>query len=787
MALPLRHAISTLDRSAVRDEARAHFGLTGEAPVLLVFGGSQGAMRLNSVVAGALPALRSHGIEVLHAFGGRNDPPAASDGYVPVPFIERMDLAYAAADLALTRAGAMTCAELAAVGLPAVYVPLPIGNGEQRINALPVVEAGGGLLIDDAQITAEWLTATAVDVLHDGDRLQRDGCGRVRPWGAGRRRAAGPHRHAGGIGRWTMTEPASLGRVHIVGIGGAGMSGIARIMVAQGVQVSGSDAKDSRRLQALRAVGVDARVGHDAALVADIDTLVVSTAIPESNVERAAARDSGIRELSRAEALAAVMAGSRGVAVSGTHGKTTTTSMLTVALQHCGVDPSFAIGSELNESGSNAHLGTGEVFVVEADESDGAFLHLAPVAAIVTNVEADHLDHWGTYEAIEQGFLEFATGIRDRDGFVVVCVDDLGGARLALRAREAGVDVRTYGESVEADYRLSDARLTDTGWAFDTVHNGVRLGEIELKVPGKHNALNAQAAFVTGLGLDYPASDLRAGLESFSGTRRRFDFKGQVGQIRVFDDYAHHPTEIEATLRAARDVVGGGRLVVAFQAHHYYRTAMFVEEFGAALGPGRRGGRARGLRAGGDADPGRQRADDGGQRPAAGRAGRLRAVLVGGRRPPGRPRRPGRHHHDPRRRRHRDDRPRGARPAARARGDVMTAPVVERPVGPGTGTAAGAAAATALAAHRARPARCRPRRRVRCGPSGSPRCSPPRACGSSGSRARGPTPRSPPPPSRSACRWPASTPRRPSAPCARCRGCWPPRCAAAGRARSSSP
>jgi UDP-N-acetylmuramate--alanine ligase len=372
--------------------------------------------------------------------------------------------------------------------------------------------------------------------------------------------------------------------VHIVGIGGAGMSGIARIMVAQGLAVSGSDAKDSRRLQALRAIGVDARVGHDAALVDGIDALVVSTAIPPGNVERVAARERGIPELSRATALAAVMVGSRGVAVSGTHGKTTTTSMLTVALQHCGVDPSFAIGSELNESGSNAHLGTGDVFVVEADESDGAFLLHAPVAAIVTNVEPDHLDHWGTYEAIEQGFLDFAVGVRDRDGFVVVCCDDLGGARLAQRAREHGVDVRTYGEAHEADYRLADARRDGIGWTFDTVHNGVRLGEITLQVPGKHNALNAMAAFVTGLGLDLPAADLRTGLESFSGTRRRFDFKGQVNDIRVFDDYAHHPTEIEATLRAARDVVGDGRLIVAFQAHHYYRTALFTREFGEALG-----------------------------------------------------------------------------------------------------------------------------------------------------------------------------------------------------------
>ncbi|MHB1067113.1 MAG: UDP-N-acetylmuramate--L-alanine ligase [Candidatus Nanopelagicales bacterium] len=375
-----------------------------------------------------------------------------------------------------------------------------------------------------------------------------------------------------------------LGRVHIVGIGGAGMSGIARIMVAQGLRVSGSDAKDSRRLQALRAIGVDARVGHDAAMVSGADAVVVSTAIPAANPERAAAAERGIPVLSRATALAAVMSGRRGVAVSGTHGKTTTTSMLTVALQHCGLDPSFAIGGELNESGSNAHLGSGDLFVVEADESDGAFLHLAPVAAIVTNVEADHLDHWGTFEAIEQGFLEFALGVRDRDGFVVVCIDDLGGARLAQRAREAGVDLRTYGEADEADYRLADARLDGLGWTFDTVHNGVRLGEISLAVPGKHNALNALAAFVAGLGLDCPSADLRAGLESFSGTRRRFDFKGQVGGVRVFDDYAHHPTEIDATLRAARDVVGSGRLVVAFQAHHYYRTAMFTKEFGEALG-----------------------------------------------------------------------------------------------------------------------------------------------------------------------------------------------------------
>jgi UDP-N-acetylglucosamine--N-acetylmuramyl-(pentapeptide) pyrophosphoryl-undecaprenol N-acetylglucosamine transferase len=175
MALPLRRSISTIDRAALRGEARAYFGLSADAPVLLVFGGSQGAMRLNSVVVSALPTLRDSGVQVLHAYGSRNDAPPALSGYVPVPFISRMDLAYAAADIALTRAGAMTCAELAAVGLPAIYVPLPIGNGEQRVNALPVVSAGGGLLIDDADITAEWLTDTSAGLLHDGDRLRTMG------------------------------------------------------------------------------------------------------------------------------------------------------------------------------------------------------------------------------------------------------------------------------------------------------------------------------------------------------------------------------------------------------------------------------------------------------------------------------------------------------------------------------------------------------------------------------------------------------------------------------------
>lgn len=377
---------------------------------------------------------------------------------------------------------------------------------------------------------------------------------------------------------------ATLGPVHVIGVGGAGMSGIARVMVSRGVNVSGSDAKESRRTAALRALGVEVHIGHDPAQIPVGATVVISTAIKEANPELAAARTRGLRVLTRAEALAVLMAGSKGIAVSGTHGKTTTTSMLTVALQHCGADPSFVIGSELNESGSNAHAGDGELFVAEADESDGSFLQLGAFAGIVTNVEADHLDYWGSLEAVERGFDDFAAGIGSRGGFIVICVDDPGGAALAERLKGSEIDVLTYGESAAASNRVNVINTQGSGWTFEVVVKGVRTSPITLQVPGQHNMLNATAALVCGLGLGFNVGQLAEGLAAFSGTRRRFEFRGQADGVRVYDDYAHHPTEIAATLRAARDAVGDGRLVVAFQAHHYYRTALFSKEFGQALG-----------------------------------------------------------------------------------------------------------------------------------------------------------------------------------------------------------
>src|SRR3954462_687739 len=260
---------------------------------------------------------------------------------------------------------------------------------------------------------------------------------------------------AADVAAWKDPIPAlgSLGAVHFIGIGGAGMSGIARIMLARGLQVSGSDRRDSPAMRALAALGARVEVGHDPAHLGEAATVVVSTAIRAENPELAAARERGLRVLPRAVALASVMAGSRSVAVAGTHGKTSTTSMLTVAVQACGADPSFAIGGTLNESGSNAHAGEGDVFVAEADESDRSFLLLAPYAGIVTNVEADHLDNYGDLAAVEAAFDRFLSTVHP-DGFVVVCADDPGAAR--LRSMDCAAPLRTYGTAEDADLVLAD-------------------------------------------------------------------------------------------------------------------------------------------------------------------------------------------------------------------------------------------------------------------------------------------------------------------------------------------
>jgi UDP-N-acetylmuramate--alanine ligase len=394
------------------------------------------------------------------------------------------------------------------------------------------------------------------------------------------------------MGLVTVVEPVplgELGRVHFAGIGGAGMSGIARVLLARGVAVSGSDSARSGLLDELAAAGARVHVGHAAANIADADTLVVSTAIRPDNPELAEARRRGIRVLHRAAALASAMLGSRGIAIAGTHGKTTTTSMITTILRGCGADPSYVIGGILAETGLGAAHGSGDTFVAEADESDGSFLMLSPEAAVVTCIEADHLDNYGSLAEIEAAFLAFAGRITP-GGLLVACADDPGASALAAAAAGLPVRVRTYGSAGDADYRVSG--VTPRGMATRlTVTPGPRAPisapgglPVEIGVPGRHNALNAAAALATAIELGYPAGQVVSGLAGYGGALRRMELKGEADGVRVLDSYAHHPTELTADLKAARDVADGGRVIAIFQPHLYSRTRLFAAEFAAALG-----------------------------------------------------------------------------------------------------------------------------------------------------------------------------------------------------------
>jgi UDP-N-acetylmuramate--alanine ligase len=373
-----------------------------------------------------------------------------------------------------------------------------------------------------------------------------------------------------------------LGKVHFIAIGGAGMSGIARIMLKRGIAVSGSDARDSELLGQLSDLGAKVFVGHAAEQVGDADTVVVSSAIRENNPELVAARRRGLRVLHRAAALAALMAGRRGVAVAGTHGKTTTTSMLTVTLQHAGADPAYCIGGQLVTTGLGADEGGGEVFVAEADESDGSFLMLAPELAVITNVEADHLDNYGGFEKVKESFARFVERIGP-GGVLIAGADDPVAMELARLGRSRGLTVRTYGQTPGADLRITGFSPRGLGSRFEIEG----LGPVELTVPGLHNAHNATAVVAVALALGHDFETVRAGLAAFGGARRRLERKGAAGGAEVFDSYAHHPTELIADLRATRDYVeqkGGGRIVAVFQPHLYSRTRFFAAEFGAALG-----------------------------------------------------------------------------------------------------------------------------------------------------------------------------------------------------------
>jgi UDP-N-acetylmuramate--alanine ligase len=366
--------------------------------------------------------------------------------------------------------------------------------------------------------------------------------------------------------------------IHFVGIGGAGMSGIAEVLVNLGYQVSGSDLKATPVTDRLKRLGVRIAIGHRPPNVEGAHVVVTSTAVSSQNPEVMAARTQGIPVIPRIEMLAEIARLKYTIAIGGTHGKTTTTSMIASVLQAGGLDPTVVVGGRLKHLDSGARLGKGEYLVAEADESDGSFLKLSPALAVITNIDNDHLDYYGTFDKIADAFVQYANHVPFY-GCVIVCFDDPH-----VRAHLARISRRVVTYGLDASARLQAQNLhTDGGASFDAVEDGKVLGRIQLQVPGRHNVLNALAAVATGLELGIPFAKIAEGLAAFDGVGRRLELKGERNGITVIDDYGHHPTEIRATLSALRDRYPKRRLVALFQPHRFTRTQALWSEFAHAF------------------------------------------------------------------------------------------------------------------------------------------------------------------------------------------------------------
>ena len=376
---------------------------------------------------------------------------------------------------------------------------------------------------------------------------------------------------------FSVPVPQDLGTVHFVGIGGSGMSGIARILLGMGHKVTGSDLRDTDNVKALRDLGATIHIGHDAAHLGNPDTVVVTSALWPNNPEYLLAKERGIPVLHRSMALAYLTGKKRVIAVAGAHGKTTSTGMIITALLELGQDPSFVNGGVIAALGSSSAAGSGELFVIEADESDGSFLHYETAVALITNVDADHLDHYGSEEAFEAEFGRFAQGAKE---FVAISSDDPGAVRVTGLLRDKRI--LSFGYAADATVRLKNVDASGARVSFELEYAGATYAA-ELSVPGEHNAINAAGAFAVLVGLgNEPAASL-AGIAKFGGTERRFELHGEERGVKVYDDFAHHPTEVAAALKAARAVVGDGKLITVFQPHLYSRTRLMAKEFAEAL------------------------------------------------------------------------------------------------------------------------------------------------------------------------------------------------------------
>ncbi len=367
-------------------------------------------------------------------------------------------------------------------------------------------------------------------------------------------------------------------QIHFVGIGGIGMSGIAEVLLSLGYTVTGSDLKANDTARRLETLGARVEIGHRAENVDEADVVVYTSAAAADNPEIVEARTRGIPVIPRAEMLAELMRLKHGIAIAGSHGKTTTTSLVATVLTHAGLDPTVVIGGKLNAIGTNAKAGSGDILVAEADESDGSFLKLSPTIAVITNIDPEHLDHYGSHEAIKRAFVDFAERIPFY-GLAVLCLDHPHVQDILPKIDRRIV---TYGTSVQADYRADNIELHGPSTEFDLCRHGDALGRFSVHLTGRHNVLNALSVIAVADELDVPLDVTREALASFEGVQRRFTILGEVNGITLVDDYGHHPAEIEATLEAARSGYKR-RVVVAFQPHRYTRTRALFDDFARAF------------------------------------------------------------------------------------------------------------------------------------------------------------------------------------------------------------
>ena len=568
---PVPAAVLEADRGAARDR----FGVPADARCLLVMGGSQGARSINLAAIEAFAERPGRDFHVIHLAGRRDfeqldrrlKATPHGDRYTLLAYEPDLGDVLAASDLALARSGG-SIFELTAAGRPAILVPYPHATADhQSANAAWMEGAGAALTIRDEELSAERLEAEVREPVRRRGAARRDGIGLGRA-GPPRRRAADRRRGPGGCA--VSSSPDSgwdSRRLHFIGIGGAGMSGLALVCARLGATVTGSDRADSSYMERLRHAGLEPRVGHDAANLPEGAEVVVSTAIGDDNPELALARERGASVIHRGALLAELCAEKRLIAVAGTHGKTTTTAMLVWALRAIGADPAFFVGGEVPGLGdgeaANAGWGEGEWVVAEADESDASFLRLRPEIAVVTNVEMDHHTRWGSLAELHRAFREFIAGAAG----VVLPVD-------------GGLDDLIEGDSPPTGRFVVHGTTNRPVGGFGADRPGP--AELPLVVPGRHNLLNARAALaaVELAGFDVEAA--AAALAGFPGVRRRLELKGERDGARVYDDYAHHPTEVRAALSALREL-GPARLIAVFQPHLYSRTRALSEEFGAAL------------------------------------------------------------------------------------------------------------------------------------------------------------------------------------------------------------